>query len=190
MGCQRYPPSSDASKSREHPYEAYTSCQLWSSPAYMSFTGASIPALATEVGEPRGYKARNGGEVRESTARVGEQARRSPKPHGRFLSAAMDIPRGADTRSGYPRCTTRSRMALRIGYCSSLALSRSPSSGGGRRVLHFFLRSGLRVATRPLCARGRPRFDRPVPPARVGPATAGHDAFLQPSAAQPVGPTP
>src|SRR2546426_60307 len=50
MGCQRYPPSSDASKSREHPYEAYTSCQLWSSPAYMSFTGASIPALATGVG--------------------------------------------------------------------------------------------------------------------------------------------
>jgi len=68
MGCQRYPPSSDASKSREHPYEAYTSCQLWSSPAYISFTGASIPALATDVGKPRGYKARNGGEVRESTA--------------------------------------------------------------------------------------------------------------------------
>src|SRR3989441_10933651 len=90
----------------------------------------------------------------------------------------MDIPRGADTRSEYPRCTTRSRMALRIGYCSSLALSRSPSSGGGRRVLHFFRRSGIRVATQPLCARGRPRFDRPVPPARVGHATAGHDAFL------------
>src|SRR2546422_6426274 len=67
MGCQRYPPSSDTSKSSEHPYEAYTSCQLWSSPACISFTGAIITALATLVRKPQRYKMRNGGEVCEST---------------------------------------------------------------------------------------------------------------------------
>ena len=71
MGCQRYPPSSDASNSSEHPYEAYTSCQLWSPPELMSFTEASTAALATSVGRTRGYKAGNGGEVRESTGPEG-----------------------------------------------------------------------------------------------------------------------
>ncbi len=63
----RQPSSSDDSNSSEHPYDAYTSCQLWSSPAYIEFTGAMIAALSTRVQRARGYKARNPGEVSEST---------------------------------------------------------------------------------------------------------------------------
>jgi hypothetical protein len=80
-GCQRYPSSSEASKSREHPYEAYTSCQLWSSPAYISFTGPII-ALSTPVGSLRGYKERNGGEVRES---IPVETAASPKKREKSL---------------------------------------------------------------------------------------------------------
>src|SRR2546429_8499613 len=59
----RQPSSSDTSNSSEHPYDAYTSCQLWSSPAVISFPAAIITALCTNVRRGRGYKARKGGEV-------------------------------------------------------------------------------------------------------------------------------
>ena len=63
----RQPSSSGDSNSSEHPYDAYTSCQLWSSPAYIEFTGAMIAALSTIDQRDRGYKARNRGEVSEIT---------------------------------------------------------------------------------------------------------------------------
>ena len=50
---ERYPSSSDTSNSREHPYDAYTSCQLASSTVIMSFTGTVIAALATEDAKAR-----------------------------------------------------------------------------------------------------------------------------------------
>src|SRR6266571_6985094 len=62
----RQPSSSDTSNSSEHPYDAYTSCQLWSSPAFMSFPAAIITALCTVVRRGQEYKGRKGGEVCES----------------------------------------------------------------------------------------------------------------------------
>src|SRR5438128_6393868 len=120
MGCQRYPPSSDASNSSEHPYEAYTSCQLWSPPELMSFTEASTAALATSVGRTRGYKAGNGGEVRESTGPeegTGSMIRKTAR--GIHFHRNRH-PSGSGCPFGVPHCATRSRMARRIGYCSSL----------------------------------------------------------------------
>ena len=51
---------------REHPYEAYTSCQLVSSYIVMSSTTTEFTALATSFGLPRAYKAQDRGEVGES----------------------------------------------------------------------------------------------------------------------------
>jgi len=63
---ERYPPSSDTSNSSEHPYDAYTSCQLWSSPATISFTEAIIATCSTSLRNARGYKGGKWGEVCES----------------------------------------------------------------------------------------------------------------------------
>ncbi len=51
---------------REHPYDAYTSCQLASSYVIMSSTTVRFTALATTLRCPRTYKARDRGEVGES----------------------------------------------------------------------------------------------------------------------------
>src|SRR6266516_6865557 len=57
------------------------SCELWSSPEDMSFTGAMIAALCTDVRRSRGYKARNGGEVRESTRLEARKYCQTRRPH-------------------------------------------------------------------------------------------------------------
>ncbi len=51
---------------REHPYDAYTSCQLVSSHVIMSSTTVMFAALATTLRWPGAYKARDRGEVSES----------------------------------------------------------------------------------------------------------------------------
>ena len=52
----------------EHPYDAYTSCQLVSSKVIMSTTTVVFAALATSLRWPRTYKARDRGEVGESNS--------------------------------------------------------------------------------------------------------------------------
>src|SRR5436309_14376007 len=47
----------------------------------MSFTGAMIAALCTDVRRSRGYKARNGGEVRESTRLEARKYCQARRPH-------------------------------------------------------------------------------------------------------------
>lgn len=53
---------------REHPYDAYTSCQLVSSKVIISSTTVMFAALATSLRWPRTYKARDRGEVGESNS--------------------------------------------------------------------------------------------------------------------------